>query len=95
MRFLNPSLLLVVPRSSQPRIRLMRGSEHILTQLKRQSLEQRWMRVESLIEVKLQGRFRWNIGCFLIEPSMDVDIVLDHEACVSEAIDVGQLVPIR
>lgn len=72
----------------------MRDCEHILAHLKSQALIQSRVRVEGLIEVDLQNRVSGNIGCLLIKSTMYVHIVFDHEADVSETINVGQFVPI-
>lgn len=94
MPLLNPPLLLMIPRPSQPRISIMRSRKHILPHLKGQTLIQCRIGMEGLIKVDLQNRVSRNIGCLLVESTMDEDIVLDHEADVSEAVDVGQFVPI-
>lgn len=73
----------------------MTHCEDIFAKLKGQSFEQSWLRVEEFIKIDSEDGRRGNIGCLLIESSMDEDIVLDHETDMSEPINVRQFVPIR
>ena len=94
MSLLYSSLFLMISWPSQSWIGIMRDCEHILAHLKSQALIQSRVRVEGLIEVDLQNRVSGNIGCLLIKSTMYVHIVFDHEADVSETINVRQFVPI-
>jgi hypothetical protein len=73
----------------------MRDSEYILTHLESQSLIQRRVRTEYLIKIDFEDRVSGNVRSLLVKSSMNVDVMLYHEADMSKSIDVGQFVPIR
>jgi len=69
--------------------------EHIFAHFESQTLKKRRIGAEYFVEIYPQNGVSWYIGRLLVKPSMDINIVLNHEANVPKAVDVGQLVPIR
>lgn len=67
----------------------MSGSEDVFAQLKGKSLVKGRVGIEKFVEVEFKNRVRRNIRGFLVETSMNVDVVLDHEGNMTETIDVG------
>lgn len=67
----------------------MSGSEDVFAQLKGKSLVKGRMGIEKFVEVEFKNGVSRNIRGFLVETSMNVDVVLDHEGNMTETIDVG------
>lgn len=69
--------------------------DNILPNLIREAFEQRRHRVEYLIQIQTQYFICRYIGQYLIKPTMNVDIMIDHKTSMSKPLNIIQPIPIR
>lgn len=66
----------------------------ILSNFVRQTLKQSRYRVEYLVQIQTQNLVSRNVWHFLVEPTMNENVMIDHETRMPESFNVVQPVPI-